>query len=394
MIHCLHHLSGELVKILLVGNYFYPEHTGGVETVSYNLVKHYRRVGHKVRWVAADVPPRFRSVGDDDVPIRAWNITEERLGFPQPIPYAEVFLKLYNNIRWCDVIHLQDCLYLINILTFFIAKLFHKPILITQYAKFIPYSQYYKRVLQFIAYHTVGWLMFTTADKVVFITANVRDNMQYISPRKMREIVPLGVDTDFYSPLSNEDRNRIREALTGSQTMPLILFVGRMVERKGVHLIRPLVQLYPKWYWVFVGRPDDFNPAEWGMPNLTYFQYATEQQLKELYSSADLLVHPSVGEGITLTVRESMACGLPVLISHESLYNVSGKERACFVSVQPETKEIEKALVTFFADAQSRNEMRKKARSFIVSRSSWDVVARKYLVHLERLHTTKVGVIE
>ena len=202
------------MKILLVGNYFYPEHTGGVETVSYNLVKHYREAGHAVRWAAADVYPRLRNAGEDDVAIRAWNFTEEKLGFPQPIPYPEVFSKLYNNIRWCDVVHLQDCLYLINILVFILAKLFHKPILLTQYAKIIPYAQLYKRILQSTAYHTIGRLMFSTVDKVVFITQNVRDNMKHINPQKMRDVVHLGVDTDFYSPLPGAERTRGREKLT------------------------------------------------------------------------------------------------------------------------------------------------------------------------------------
>ena len=63
------------MKILVVGNYYYPEHTGGVEIVSYNLVRHYRDFGHTVRWMAADVPSKFREVQKDDVPIRAWNYT-------------------------------------------------------------------------------------------------------------------------------------------------------------------------------------------------------------------------------------------------------------------------------------------------------------------------------
>ena len=124
-------------EILLIGNYYYPEHIGGVEIVSFNLVKHYRALGHEVRWVAADVPPKRRSVQEGDVPIRSWNIAEARLGFPSPFPYPGVWAKLYDNIRWCDVVHLQDCLYSINILAFLIAKLLRKAILITQYAKTI-----------------------------------------------------------------------------------------------------------------------------------------------------------------------------------------------------------------------------------------------------------------
>lgn len=377
------------MKIMLVGNYFYPEHTGGIETVSYNLVKHYRDSGHMVRWVAADVLPRLRSFGPDDVPIRAWNVTEEKLGFPQPIPYPGVFLKLYNNIRWCDVVHLQDCLYIINIITFLVAKLLYKPILITQYAKVIPYTQYYKRILQAIAYRTIGWMMFTTADKVVFITANVRDNMQYINPVKMRDVVPLGVDTDFYSPLPELERVQLRKKLSGAPDIPIVLFVGRMVERKGVHLIRPLIERHKEWRWILVGRPDDYNPGEWEFPNLTYYQYASENDLRELYASADLLVHPSVGEGVTLIVSECLATGTPVVISHESLYEVNEMDRELFLPVQPETNAIEEKMINALADHVRMDDLRVICREYALDRLSWKIMTEHYLNILNELTNAK-----
>ncbi|MFT3894640.1 MAG: glycosyltransferase family 4 protein [Anaerolineales bacterium] len=323
------------MKILLVGNYFYPEHTGGVEIVSYNLVKHYKENGCDVLWVAADVPPKFRQAGAGDLPVRSWNFTEERLGFPSPIPFPGDLAKLYRGVKWCDIVHLQDSLYPINIFIFIFSKLLRKPVLLTQYAKFIPYSQFYKRVIQSMAYWTVGKWMFSTADRTVFITANVRDNMQYLNPKKMREVVPLGVDTVFYSPISANERDEVRKRITGNITTPLILFVGRMVERKGVHLLKPLIERHGEWHWVMVGRPDDYDPGEWNFPNLTYFRNASENDLRELYASADLLVHPSTGEGVTLIASESLASGTPVVIS-ENLYMRSMRRiRICFLQPNP-----------------------------------------------------------
>jgi phosphatidyl-myo-inositol dimannoside synthase len=373
------------MRILVIGNYFYPEHTGGIETVSYNLVKFYREAGHKVYWMAADVPPRFRSVGTDDVAIRAWNIAEEKLGFPQPIPYPAVISKLYNSINGTDIIHLQDCLYLINILAFLIAKSLRKPVLITQYAQFIPYRQFYKRALQILAYRTVGWWMFTTADKVVCITANVRDNMQYIDPKTIREVVPLGVDTDFYAPLRVEDRIQLREKITGNSAKPIILFVGRMVERKGIHLIRPLIDKHQEWHWILVGRPDDFNPAEWKSGNLIYFPHATEHELREFYGAADLLVHPSIGEGLTLIVSESLSMGTPVMLSEESLYEVDHSDRSLFFTVRPDVESIEEKLISVLADFDKLAALRRFCREFALHRLSWRKMANRYLTILSEL---------
>jgi len=367
------------MKVLVVANYFYPEHTGGVEIVSYNLVKYYREFDCDVRWVAANVPPRFRNTLDGDVPIRAWNYTEEKLGFPCPLPYPGGLFKLIDGAKWCDVVHLQDCLYPINIIVFLISKALGKPILITQYAKFIPYKHFYKRVLQTLGYLTIGRLMFSTANRVVFITKNVRDSMQYINPKKMSEVVPLGVDTNFYSPISSEERTLLREKVSGNSTTPIILFVGRMVERKGVHLIHPLIDKHKEWHWLLIGRPDDFNPAEWRFSNLTYYQNASEQQLRGFYASSDLLVHPSVGEGLTLIASESLAAGTPVVISQESLYEVDDADRELFISVQPNTENIEEKLVAVLSDINHLSKLRVSCRKFAIRRLSWKTMVAQYL---------------
>ncbi len=374
------------MKILLVSNYYYPEHLGGVEAVSYYLVKHYREFFHDVRWVAADVPPKLRDAGMDDVPISSWNITEKRLGFPHPLPHPNVLKKLFDNIEWCDVVHLQDSLYSINILAFLLAKILRKPILITQYAKYIPYKQYYKRFLQIVAYQTIGWIMFNFADRLTFITENVREGMAYLTPKIKQEVVPLGVDTDLFMPLSAEERSRLREQLSGSTETPIILFVGRLVERKGVHLIRPLIEKHQEWFWVLVGRPDDFNPSEWQLPNLKHLQDLPENELSKLFASADILIHPSVGEGITLTVSNSLACGTPVIISEESLSELVAEARKLFYAVLPEINDIEQKLNQALADLIKLKELGIRCRDFAIKRLSWKRMCERYFEILVLLH--------
>ena len=366
------------MKILVVGNYYYPEHIGGVEVVSYNLVKYYRIFGHSVRWMAADVLPRLRDFQVDDVPIKAWNITEEEFGFPHPLPHLSLISKIWHSLRWCDVLHLQDILYPINMLSFFFAKLLGKPVLITQYAKIIPYEKLYKRILQWLAYGTIGRVMFTCADRLVFITENVRAGMAYLTPKVWHDVVPLGVDTEIYTPLSVEERNDKRMKLTRGLEAPIILFVGRLVERKGAHLIRPLVEKHQEVFWVFVGRPDDFDPEEWQLPNLKHLQDIPVAELSKLFASVDILVHPSVGEGITLTVSNSLACGTPVLISQESLYELNDGDGKLFFAVKPNADDIEEKLEVALSDLGRLKNLGVMCREFAVRRLSWAKMCERY----------------
>ncbi|GAB4539649.1 MAG: hypothetical protein Fur002_05090 [Anaerolineales bacterium] len=380
-----------MMKILVVGNYYYPEHIGGVEVVSRQLVRYYHVFGAEVRWMAADVSSRRRVIQAGDAPICAWNFTEEKLGFPQPlpIPFTGAFWRILREVAWCDVVHLQDCLYVINTLVFLCAKIMGKPVLLTQYAKRIPYAQKYKNFLQDIGYVTVGRFIFCTVERMAFITENVRDGMSSFTPLEKRVVVPLGVDTEIYTPLPDEERREFRRTVSGSDDKPLILFVGRLVERKGVHLLPPIIEKHPDWFWVFVGRPDDFNPSDWGYANVKHLQNLDEDELRRFFAAADVLVHPSVGEGVTLTVSNSLSCGTPAIISKESIENISAEIQSVLLPVSPNTQEVEQALTQILADRSALNKMRAACRIYAVRRLSWEKMCKTYFEILEHIGNKK-----
>lgn len=374
------------MKIALVGNYFYPEHIGGIEIVSYHLVKYYREEGHQVRWIAADVPPRYRNLTEGDVPIRAWNITEEKFGFPQPLPRPDVAVKLYRSVQWCDVVHLQDCLYPINILAFVISKLLKKPVIITQHTEIIPYKNRLKLWLQSFALRSLGVVMHRYSDKTVFISTNTRDHLPFIT-RHVKDpvVIPNGVDTDLFSPLPQETKSQLRQKITGDNSKPILLFVGRFVAIKGIQLLIPVIEKHPEWHWLLVGRPDEYDPSTWGYSNITFWPSLGLEEMRTAYAIADLSVHPSEVVGMSLTILECMSCGTPVMVNEDVLYGVPEDDLENFILVRPKTEQIENAITSLLADPMKLDAYAGKARSYILSHSGWREVAGKYLNLLENI---------
>ena len=302
------------MRILLVSNY-YPEHVGGIETVAASLTLGYRKRGHEVRWIAGDIGRARHPAAGDDSPVRVWNGIE-RLGFPYPLPSPAAVRRIARHVEWSEVVHMHDCLYAINVATFRATRGCRRPVLLTQHVAKVPYRNPLVRGLQSAAYATIGRSVLSRAEQVVFVSEQVR---RWFEPRIRFRRSPLlienGIDADLFQPPSDSERASIRAGLGANGSRPLLLFVGRFVEKKGVRLLQPLIEATQYCDWLLIGRSGDVDPAMWSLPNMKLMEPMHPAQLRGYYAAADLLVLPSSGEGFPVVAQEAMACGTPALLS-------------------------------------------------------------------------------
>ena len=117
-------------------------------------------------------------------------------------------------------------------------------------------------------------------------------------------VIPFGAPIDYFHPQPKID-NLFRA-----------LFVGRVGPRKGVHyLLQAWQELrLPEAELVLVGI-NEF-PEGWleqytqGIRHIPSLPHAS---LNKYYSSANVLVLPSLVEGLALVQLEAMACGIPIM---------------------------------------------------------------------------------
>jgi len=103
------------------------------------------------------------------------------------------------------------------------------------------------------------------------------------------------------------------------------LVVGRLLQWKGVkELLDAWDRLPPPmrrdWTLLFVGEGPEANRVDVAIAThaageIVHVPRAEAQELVELYTVADLMVFPTLGEPWGIVVNEAMACGLPVLCS-------------------------------------------------------------------------------
>ncbi|MCS6994539.1 MAG: glycosyltransferase family 4 protein [Anaerolineales bacterium] len=302
------------MKILSLSNYF-PEHHGGIEFVALNLVTRWRK-NNQVRWMACDVHDRPHQAMPDDVPLAAINFTEERLGFPYPIPLPVEIWRIFEQVRWAEVVHLHDCLYMANAIAALAARFYQKPLVVTQHIGLVPYSQNYKNHLQNLAYHTLGKSILQAAQQVVFISQKTKEWFEQRFPfSKPPLVIPNGVDSTLFYPADTTERETTRQSLDLRHNQNVLLFVGRFTHKKGIEKIQPLAEKYPDWLWICVG-DGEIRPERWGLPNVRVVPALPQSDLRTYYIAADLFFLPSVGEGFPLAAQEALSCGLPAALDH------------------------------------------------------------------------------
>ena len=141
--------------------------------------------------------------------------------------------------------------------------------------------------------------------------------------RHARDVVRLGADPDrtVIAPLTalGPDPPLERTGLLVPD-QPRFLFVGRLIERKGIEVLLAAFRHVDRGELWLAGdgplRSLVVAEAE-SNPRIRFLGYANEESLPELYRQADILLVPSHFEPWGLVVHEGLAYGLPVIATDQ-----------------------------------------------------------------------------
>jgi glycosyltransferase involved in cell wall biosynthesis len=380
---------------VLVVTHYYAEHRGGVEAVAAQLVQRLARRGLEVRWAASDEEGATGDFGAGEgegatgpqpsapswrrVPMGTWNVTERRLGFPYPLWGPRSLWRLRREVRDADIVHLHDSLYFGSCAAFLFARRARRPVVVTQHIGLVPYSNPLLRWLHGLANRVLGRLVLRGAARWVYISPKVRDYfLPLLTP--LVGAPPLyianGVETAIFHPLAAEERRERRAALGWPPGRPVLLFVGRYVEKKGLGILRQLAQRLPEPLWVFIGwGPDD--PAAWGLPQVRVLPPMAHPALAAAFQAADLLVLPSVGEGFPLVVQEAMACGTPAMITPDTAAGCPEVVPVTWIA-EPTADDFAALLRSVLAAPAAIAERRKGVAEIAHRLWSWEAAADSY----------------
>lgn len=236
------------------------------------------------------------------------------------------------------------------------------------------------RLKKFTLKHCHGWTSNTSATANAFGKACEIPNPS---------IIPMGVDIEHFQSgkadklLNNENRN-------------IILFVGRLVEKKGVKYLIEAFSMLPKAsqnasiLWV-IGDGDERIELEkqaqrLGVQNIKFWGQVQNKQLPDFYAAASLFVAPSVidskgdteGQGVILL--EAMASKTPIIattvggIPEVIVHNESG------LLVKPNSSaSLSQAIQHILSDRALTNKLILNAFYRATERYSWQFISQQFI---------------
>jgi glycosyltransferase involved in cell wall biosynthesis len=121
------------------------------------------------------------------------------------------------------------------------------------------------------------------------------------------EVIYNGVDTDHFTPnlLKEKNHGEIR-----------VFFSGNLTRRKGAHWLPQIAKLINRGIKIYYTQGLRTRSVLPEVPSLSSIGPIPFEEMPNRYRQMDILLMPTVREGLCVSVLEAMACGLPVITSN------------------------------------------------------------------------------
>jgi glycosyltransferase involved in cell wall biosynthesis len=372
------------MKILIVTNYLPPK-IGGIERISHELASALNEIeGAEVCVATANWPAKYVEADWEEI-----HYPYEVISFPsitifRRLPLPRIFQrhfwsKIQNLDRDFDLVFFQSHLFILN---WIIAMKLHKVqrrVWMNQGCNYVPLSSKVGSFISFV-YERVGMsIMKRFCNEYIGQSRNTAD---WISSK-------VGIPFQVLSNATNLRSISGKTILTQRQNKSKVLFVGRLVEGKGliecISAVSKANDILSKgnnpelFTLTIVGagpmidqiRLEDFNI------NIDFKgELSHSQVVKTMYESDILIQAYTQPEGLTTVTLEGMATGMLIVSTP-----LSGGEqlRGCINYISGNIDQLPILLIGASHFLQTRNELLATGRNFIEAGLTWETIAQRLI---------------
>lgn len=372
------------MKILVISHEYPPIGGGGANACLF-LTREFAKAGHEVTILTAS----FGQLPKEEVTPEGVTIKRVKCKRKHEASssFAEMFSYLLAAWKKAGTLVRQNqfdfCLVFFGIpsgpLAFYLKKRYNLRYLIRSGGGDIPGTQKRFDIIYKILSPALRTI-WKQSEGIVANSEGLKKRAQNFESRYPVYVVENGVDADYFKPAPDK---RIDSIVN-------ILFVSRLIERKGLQYIIPKLNTIQKQVKEKTGRNVRLTIVGDG-PYKEHLEHLVDEyacrdsvlfmgkkdknELDVIYQSADLFILPSQWEGMPNVVLEAMASGLPIVMTpcegSGELITDNG-----YIS---DLEHFDSKIIQLCVDEKLRAQMSQNSMKAVKERFSWQRAAKKYL---------------
>jgi glycosyltransferase involved in cell wall biosynthesis len=276
--------------------------------------------------------------------------------------------RMAPEVRRCDFVCLHS-LYSFPVLAGYVmARRHHKPYGLWPHGVLAPVQRRISRGRKRLYDAIVSRRIIEHASVLFFSAPGERDETRALGLTAPSVVIPHGIDLQPFSHLP--ERGRFRQAHLGGRSGHVVLYLGRLNEKKGLDVLidaaEAIVAAVPDTMIAIVGgaHPPSFarQVADWVKRSPVHDHIVMpglfdEAQKLEALADADVFALPSEAENFGFAMFEAMASRVPVVVSDTLNYATAVRDADAGLTPPRESRAFADAIVSLLQDPERRRRM-------------------------------------
>lgn len=225
----------------------------------------------------------------------------------------------------------------------------------------------------------------SAADQLTVVSSALQNKALEFNSKLNIQIIPMGIHSHIFNTIPPQENIQKKYATN----RPLILFVGRLSQEKGLeYLINALPavkRVFPQLSLMIIG--DGPLKAELQKlsselklsNNIIWVGHVAHEQLADFYKSADVLVGPSLREGLGLVFAEALACHCPVIASDlKSIQDIIKNEATGFTVEAADSRKLAEKIIYVLQNKDKVSKITGAGQREVFANFDWKIISNRY----------------
>ncbi len=252
----------------------------------------------------------------------------------------------------------------------YIAMKLGLPYIVSLRGSDVPFYNTRFQLLDRFVFQRLSRKIWKRAKAVVANSQGLKDLALQTLPTQNIGVIYNGVDTAKFAPENSKTKNTVLKLVS----------TGRLIERKGYQYLLEALKDIQGVELTLVGDGNLRTELEkYAVENkllVKFFGRATQEEVIHILQDSDVFVLPSLNEGMSNSILEAMACGLPIITTNTGGANELVTKNG-FIIEKASVTELKDAINKFIENKDLIQSLGENSRT-LAETMSWNFVASDY----------------